>query len=43
MQIRLHQSKAAFLPKINRAIADLKKEGIVDRIFKKYETIQISK
>ncbi len=42
MQIRLHKSKAAYLPKINKAIADLKKEGFVERIFKKYETIEFS-
>jgi len=42
MQIRLHKSKAAYLPKINKAIASLKAEGVVKRIFKKYESIQLS-
>jgi ABC-type amino acid transport substrate-binding protein len=40
MQIRLHKSKAAYLPKINKAIADMKKDGFIDRIFKKYEKIK---
>ncbi|SCA57724.1 conserved exported hypothetical protein [Candidatus Terasakiella magnetica] len=42
MQIRLHKSKAAYLPKINKAIADIKKEGVLDLIFHKYETLQLS-
>jgi len=42
MQIRLHKSKAPYLPKINKAITDLKKEGVIKRIFKKYENFQFS-
>jgi len=36
LHIRLHKSKAAHMVKINKAIAEMKANGIIKQIFEKY-------